>query len=124
MLMAESFSEEQDDESHAIAHLGTIDVRQNFSGGIIAYGIAAETPLRNDERTRKRLLKKMENYLLDYFSERDRRGMDDSNMPRAHIFVKIPLDSDAEIFDFLASCRPWLDDNHADLHVSGKDPDF
>jgi hypothetical protein len=122
--VAENFSEEQDDESHAIAHLGTIDVLQKGSGGVLAYGIVAATPLRNDERTRKRLLKKMENYLLDYFSVRERRGMEVSKMPRAHIFVKIPLDSDAGIFDFLGSCRPWLDDNHADLHVSGKDPDF
>ena len=122
--MPENFTIEQDDESHPVAHLATIDVRQNCSGGIIAYGIAATTPLRDDERTRKRILKKMENYLRDYLSEAEGRGTDVSKLPRAHIFVKIPFDSDAGIFDFLDRCRPWLDDNHADLHVRGKDPDF
>jgi hypothetical protein len=57
-----------DDETHPIPHLGKIDVAiWHKNGGY--YGVVIEQPLVDDSTTRARLLKKLDNYLNDFYSE-------------------------------------------------------
>lgn len=64
-----------DDETHPIAHLDKIDVAIRGKNADF-YGIAIDEPLVDDKLTRARLLKKLDNYLNDLYSESaiERRG--------------------------------------------------
>ena len=55
------------DETHPIPHLGKIDVAVNVRNGGY-YSIVVSRPLVNDEVTRERLLRKLDNYLNDFYS--------------------------------------------------------
>jgi hypothetical protein len=112
----------EDDEAHPIPHLSKIDVAiWHKNGGY--YGIVVERPLHDDTISRTRLLKKLQNYLGDFYSEEFRR-LHGAPLPgKLRIYVALHPESDRGIFAFLDDCRPWLADNKVDLVVRIQGPD-
>jgi hypothetical protein len=96
-----------DDFTHPIRQVDVIDVVVNIRGGGSRYGLTIASPLAGDERSRQRLLRKIEAYIGDFLSP-----------DKCKILVGIHPASDAAIFSMLDECRPWLLDNGIDLAVT------
>jgi hypothetical protein len=107
-----------DDCSHPIREVGIIDVVVNTRGGGTRYGLTIASPIAGDERSRKRLIRKIEAYIGDCLSAEsiDRNGRPTPD--KFKILVGIHPASDASIFALLEECRPWVLDNGIALEVT------
>jgi len=105
-----------DDEAHPIPHLGKIDVAiWHRNGGY--YGVVIERPLIDDAVSRTRLLKKLRNYLGDFYSEEFQK-LHGAPLPgKLRIYVALHPATETGMLAFLDSCRPWLADNKVELIV-------
>ena len=75
------------------------------------------SPLKADEKSQRRLLQKMENY-LGFINSADFAA--ESGRPTAantRIVVKLHPDSDSLISDLLGRCVAWVSENNATLVV-------
>jgi hypothetical protein len=107
-----------DDFAHPIRQLDVIDVVTELKGGGAYYGIAIASPLAGDERSQKRLIRKIEVYLQDFLSERSILRNGRPTPGKCKIYVGIHPDSDAVIFELLEQCRQWVEDNGIELRVT------
>ena len=109
------------DETHPIPHLGKIDVAVNVRNGGY-YSIVVSRPLVNDEVTRERLIRKLDNYLNDFYSP----GFSETNgVPmegKLRIFVRLHAEAAPGILAFLEACRPWLADKKVQLEIQRLPP--
>lgn len=102
----------EDDESHSIPYTGKIDVETIFRSKGAYYGLVIPTPIAADERSQKRLLKKIQTYIEDFHSEKIRGRIGVISPENARIYVAIHPNSAPEIFTLLELCRPWVEDNN------------
>lgn len=107
-----------DDFAHPIRQVDIIDVVVNIRGGGSRYGLTIASPLTGDERSQKRLLKKIEAYLGDFHSERSIERNGKPTPEKCKILVGIHPGSDAVVFELLERCRPWVLDNGIELSVT------
>lgn len=100
------------DESHPIPDVDVCDVelRLKEGGGKLVLVIAS--PMRNDPRSRSRLLRKMENYLRYVTSDEFEQRYGGPQTSRI-IAVHFHPDTDPAARRLIADCKPWVEDNGA-----------
>lgn len=98
------------DPSHPIQHTDTIDVTAEFEGGAY-HGLVISSPMKGDSYSQRRLLKKIESYIGDFYSERSRVLFGAPTAHKCRIYVQVHSDSDEEVFRLLENCRTWVEDN-------------
>lgn len=121
---AASMSEDQtlygDDETHPIPFLQALDAFAVKTGGGSSSVIIIAQPLRADERSQRRMLRKIENYLGFITSEEHRQEAGPPSPEKTEILVSIDRRSDPEIFELLEQCGPWTLENGVSLRVERK----
>jgi hypothetical protein len=111
-----------DDPAHPVPFPQALDlVGKRRDGGADLLVIVSE-PLRGDERSQRRLLRKLELYLRfiaspDYAAE---FGKPDATTTR--IMVRLDSRSDALIFELLRRCEGWVARSQASLTVETAPP--
>jgi hypothetical protein len=110
-----------DDESHPISHLTKIDVATWLKNGGY-YGIVVDRPMTDDTVSRARILKKLTNYMEDFYSEEFRKRHGSPLPGKLKIYVALHPHTDTGILSFLEDCRPWLADNKVELVLRYLDP--
>jgi hypothetical protein len=106
-----------DDENHPLSYLDKIDVAIELKNGGY-YAVVAAQPLKNEPRTRARLIRKLENYRNDFFSERFREKNGPPLRGKLLISMKMHSGSDQGIYDLLEDCRAWLAESGIELEIS------
>ncbi len=101
------------DDLHPIPDLDVCDVHAELKDGGHELVLVIASPLSADERSQRRLMKKIDHY-LSFLS-----GLGEVPVGAAkRITVKIHPRSTPAIFDLLERCRPWANDNHVSLDIS------
>lgn len=105
-----------DDPSHPIPSLSALDVEGIKKGGGADLIIVIASPLGADERSRRRLLAKIEIYLkyLDSAEFVEKAGMPTPD--NTCIIVHLHPESDPEILDVIERCKPWVRTKSATLY--------
>lgn len=106
-----------DDESHPIPSVENLDmVAQRRTGGarlVLMIG----GPLDAGERSLRRLMMKLENYLGFILSPQFAQEFGPPDPETVDILVRIDSRSDPAVFDLLRRCEPWTLDNKTTLVV-------
>ena len=105
------------DASHPIPNTELIDVTVSLKNGGASYGLVISQPLAGDERSQKRLLRKIERYLNDFHSASSKQRFGTPRPDRMKIHVSIHPASDPLIFELLEKCRDWVEGNSVSLVV-------
>ena len=96
-----------DDETHPIPSVERLDlVAQRRTGGARLVVIIA-SPLGADERSQRRLLMKLENYLGFIISPEFAQEFGPPDPEKVEIVVRIDSRSDPAVLDLLRRCEPW-----------------
>jgi hypothetical protein len=107
----------EDDDSHPIPSVNNLDmIAQRRTGGADLL-ILVPTPLEADERSQRRLVQKIENYLGFIVSSEFKQEFGAPDPSTVRIVVKINNDSDPAVFALLKRCEPWVNDNQVSLVV-------
>lgn len=117
---AKSMSQEAlygDDETHPIPFLQALDVFAVKQSGGSSSAIVIASPLEADERSQRRLMRKIENYLGFIVSDAHREEAGPPDPSTTEILVVIDGRSDQAIFDLLEQCKPWALENGVTLKV-------
>ncbi|MBN2685027.1 MAG: hypothetical protein JXR40_07090 [Pontiellaceae bacterium] len=107
-----------DDENHPIPTLNNLDVMGTFEDGRTSLAIIVSSPLLDDQRSQKRLLKKMENYLMHVNSSEFEAQFGKPSIEKTLIDVSLHPDSSPVIVELIGRCKDWAHDNHADIIIS------
>jgi hypothetical protein len=112
-MVSETNSEDlySDDETHPIPRVGTIDVETKLESGGAYFALVIASPMHADQRSQKRLLKKLENYIGDFYSPEALKARGQPTPRSARIRVVVHPDSDDEIFELLDRSRRWVENN-------------
>ena len=105
------------DESHPIPDLGVIDINGVREGGGSDLVIIVASPLEAEERSLRRLLKKVEVYLGFIQSEQFRAEAGDPSPDNTRIIVQIHRESCPEAFELLNKNKGWALNNNATLEI-------
>ncbi len=106
-----------DDPSHPIPKVDVCDIRGERKAGGADLVVVVAAPLQDDERSRRRVIQKIRNY-LGYISSADfarEHGLPTSET--VAIVFQVHPESAPAALAFLEECRPWISDNHASLVV-------
>jgi len=106
-----------DDENHPLSFLSKIDVAIELKNGGY-YAVIASQPLKNEARTRARLLRKLEYYRNDFFSDRFCEKNGPPLPGKLLICMKLHSGTDQGIYDLIESCREWLAESGIELEIS------
>jgi len=118
IIMHNAFEDTYDDADHPIPAVETLDLNVVKKGGGSDLSIIIASPLKADERSQRRLLRKIELYLIFISTPEFERESGAANPETTSIIVRIHSGSDAAIFDLLEKCKPWARANNADFKVS------
>jgi hypothetical protein len=105
------------DPSHPIAYPGNVDVYVTTKEGSTYYGIVVAAPLESDERSQRRLLKKIENYIGDRKSVKSIEKYGPPSPGNTRLTIAVHPGSDEAVFELIKRCRPWLEDNGFSVEV-------
>jgi Family of unknown function (DUF6572) len=111
------------DEAHPIPNLSVVDINTVKKGGGSDLIIIIATPLRAEERSLRRLLKKIEVYLAFIQSEQFQSESGPPTPENTTILVKIHRDSAPEAFELLYRNRDWVKNNNATLEIDPSLPE-
>ena len=106
-----------DDAKHPIPEVGACDIKGVRKGGGADLVVVIAAPLGDDERSRRRFVQKIRNYLGHINSEEYFRECGSPAPETTSIVVQIHPDSDPNALVFIEQCREWIRDNHASLAV-------
>jgi len=109
----------EDDDTHPIARVSVADVLVAVEGGGVHMGLVIAGPLQGDERSQKRLLTKIENYLGSLNSPEFIQEFGKPSVENSSIIVAIDTRSDDVIFALLERCKDWVAENNAKLTIEG-----
>ena len=111
-----------DDETHPIPSVENLDIvaQRNTGGARLVVVIAS--PLDADERSQRRLLMKLENYLSFIISPEVAEEFGPPDPEKVDILVRIDSRSDPAVFELLRRCEPWTLENQTTLLVETVDP--
>lgn len=108
-----------DDGNHPIPCLTALDVfgvKRNGGADVV---LVIASPLQADERSQRRLLRKIENYLGFINSEDFSAEAGLPTVDNTRIVVKLHPDSDSVISELLGRCVAWVAENNATLDIEG-----
>ena len=108
----------QDDHNHPIPRIGEIDLYGIRENGGAELAIIIASPLDGGEYSQRRLLAKLDLYILFIASDEfraEKPALPTRKTPPSPCIST--LNSDPEIFELLERCRPWLEVNAATLRV-------
>lgn len=97
-----------DDESHPIPSVNVIDYVRTIKEGGAGYLLVIAKPIRADRRSMHRLIKKIEVYVTDFFSEESKQKQGTPAPGRMWIAVHIHKDSSPEAFELIEKHAPWI----------------
>jgi hypothetical protein len=106
------------DDSLPIPRVDVIDAVLTLEGGGAYYGLVIATPLKSDERSIARLVKKLERYVSDFFSPESAAAQGTPKPGKMRIYVNVHPDSDPRVFAILREYEPWIRNNGIKLIVS------
>src|SRR3569623_1271690 len=107
IIMHNAFEDTYDDADHPIPAVETLDINLVKKTGGSDLIIIIASPLKADERSQRRLLRKIELYLMFIATPEFERESGVANPETTSIIVRIHPGSDAVIFDLLERCKPW-----------------
>lgn len=106
-----------EDLSHPIPSLDAIDVHVVRKTGGSDLAVVIASPLRGDERSMNRLLRKIQVY-LEFIGSSEYDAQCGPPTPEStRIVVSVHPGSDPVVFDALEQCQPWVASNRASLKV-------
>ena len=107
-----------DDVSHPIPFLGRIDTLVETTDGARYYGLVIASPMSGDDRSRKRLSRKLRDYIVDRNSAEVLSKSGPASAANTKLTVLIHPGSDGSIFEVLAQARPALEEAGFEFEVS------
>jgi hypothetical protein len=107
-----------DDGEHPIPFLGRIDVFVTTADGRVDYGLVIASPLQGDERSQRRLLRKIEDYLFDRHSRELLEKYGPPNPGNTHLRIAIHPGSDEAAFRLIERSKAWIEDNGFSVEVT------
>ena len=113
----DSPNDPREDPKHPIPSLSVIDVTTMKKGGGADLIIVIASPLEGDEKSRTRLLDKIEGYLGHIASESFRLEAGTPTPENTSIVIKVHPDSDPSVFALLKKSEAWVLKNRASLKV-------
>ncbi len=108
MTLPENWNEE--DTEHPIPYPGKIDVLTTTVEGTTYYGLVIAAPMEADERSQRRLLKKLEDYASDRHSQKAIYKYGKPTPQNTRLTVAVHPGSSQAIFELLTRCLPWLEE--------------
>jgi hypothetical protein len=117
VVMHGEWEDNYDDPSHPIPALNAVDIQTVKIGGGSDLVIIVASPLRSDERSLRRLLSKIENYLGFLSSPECQAKAGVATPENTSIVVRIHPDSDEAAFELIERCKPWAIDNNVLLKM-------
>ena len=112
-----------DDPSHPIPSLDAIDVHLVWKSGGSDLVIVIASPMRSDERSMNRLLRKVQVYLEFINSAAYDAQCGPPKQESTRIVVGVHDQCDRTVFDALEQLKPWVQSNRASLKVTSLDPE-
>jgi len=106
-----------DDAAHPIPTLGSLDMVGRRRDGGVDLMVVVSGPLRADERSQRRLLRKIELYLGFIASPDFSADFGPPDPGTTAVVVVIDGQSDDAIFQLLGRCEPWVREGKATLVV-------
>ena len=106
-----------DDNSHPIPSLSHLDVLVHAKDGRATLGVVIATPMQFDERSQRRLLRKIHNYLGFINSDEFKAEGGTPSSVKTKIVISINANSDSLVFELIEKCKPWVLDNNAHLEL-------
>ena len=110
------------DDSHPIPNLDVCDIEVERKGGGADLIVIIASPMANDMKSRKRLMKKLDNYLGYITSETFATRYGAPSRATTSITVRYHPDTDAGIKELLNECSGWVEDNGATLRLKPLEP--
>jgi hypothetical protein len=107
-----------DDTSHPIPFLGRIDTLVETEDGARSYGLIIASPMSNDDRSRRRLSRKLRDYIMDRHSPEVLRKSGPATAANTKLTVLIHPGSAESVFEALAQARPALEEAGFSFEVS------
>ena len=117
METSESVDYYENDESHPISNVSTIDVEVRLASGGRYLGILIEMPLRDDLKSQRRLIRKIENYINDLYSDVAVNEVEIPSGKHNLILLHLHPDSDSIIFDLAEKCKLWVEECGVDFKI-------
>lgn len=105
------------DETHPIPNIDVVDVNTVKKGGGSDLFIVVATPLSGDQRSLKRLLRKVERYLEFLNTSEFLSASGAATAENTKIIVKLHPDSHAAAFELLERNKQWVHNNNATLVI-------
>ena len=106
-----------DDPDHPLAQLDSLDMVGKRRTGGADLVMLIDGPLKGDERSQERLLRKFDNYLGFIGSPDFAAEFGAPDPATTGIVVRIDPRSDPAVFDLLKRCEPWVREARATLAV-------
>ncbi|MCB1606384.1 MAG: hypothetical protein KDI71_05355 [Xanthomonadales bacterium] len=97
-----------DDATHPIPSVTTLDMHELFDNGSSELSIIINGPLAADNRSQRRLIQKIDNYLALIECADFQEQCGPPSPERTRILVNIPYNSDPVIFILLERCQDWV----------------
>src|SRR5690349_8313639 len=107
-----------DDDSHPIPKVDVIDYVRTIENGGAGYALVVASPLEPDQRSLRRLTRKLQAYVEDFFSKESKMRQGAPSPGKMWIFVNIHQDSCPEAFNIVKSHAPWILDHGIRLVVN------
>ena len=110
-----------EDPTHPIPYLDRVDVMRSKKSGGADLAVIIATPLQADDRSRQRLLRKLENYVALIRSDDFQAEFGAPTVEHTSIVVVINRDSDPSMFELLEHRRAPIAEAGIALVVEPKD---
>ena len=107
-----------DDTSHPIPFLGRIDTLVETEDGARYYGLVIASPMRGDDRSRRRLSRKLRDYIIDRHSAEVLSKSGPASAVNTKLTVLIHPGSDVSVFEVLAQAKPAFEEAGFEFEVS------
>jgi hypothetical protein len=107
-----------DDERHPVPSVDNLDIVAARRDGGAHLVIIVSGPLQADERSQRRLLTKLNNYVMFVNSDEFQQAFGSPDPSKVTIDVKIDAGSDPIVFDLLARCEPQVREHNASLTIN------
>jgi hypothetical protein len=111
-----------DDESHPVPSVDSLDLFAARRDGGARLVIIVAGPLQADERSQRRLLRKLENYVDFVNSDEFLQEHGAPDPSKVEIDVRIDTNSDAAVFALLGRAEAPLLENNVTLLVNSQPP--
>jgi len=100
----------EDDETHPIPFVGNLDAVLTSSAGV-RLGIVIASPLKSDDTSQQRLVRKLENYVREFTVRREQWVAEKREPMQAWLYIYVHPESDAQIFQLIQDHQRWIESN-------------